>query len=68
MNKHKNKNDLLAYSYLGNDEIEKAEIRRLEMWFDKKFFNEVSKYILEERVYNTFNFHFLIFLKVLELF
>lgn len=53
-NKHKNKNDLLAYSYLGNSEIEKAEIRRLEMWFDKKFFNEVSKYILEERVYNTF--------------
>lgn len=48
------KDDLLNVSILGNNEIEKAEIRRLEMWFDKKFFNEVSKYILEERVYNTF--------------
>lgn len=51
---HNQKDDLLNISYLGNDEITKAEIRRLEMWFDKKFYNEVSKYILEERVYNTF--------------
>ncbi len=46
--------DLLRVSFLSDDELEKAEIRRLEMWFDKKFYNEVSKYILEERVYNTF--------------
>lgn len=51
---HKQKDDLLTISYLGNDEIAKAEVRRLEMWFDKKFFSEVSRYILEERVYNTF--------------
>lgn len=46
--------DLLSLSYLSNDEVSKAEIRRLEMWFDKKFYNEVSKYILEEKVYNIF--------------
>ncbi len=46
--------DLLRVSFLSDNELEKAEIRRLEMWFDKKFYNEVSKYILEERVYNTF--------------
>lgn len=48
------KTDLLSMSYLSSDELERVEIRRLEMWFDKKFYNEVSKYILEERVYNTF--------------
>lgn len=41
-------------SFLSDDELEKAEIRKIEMWFDKNFYNEVSKYILEERVYNTF--------------
>lgn len=45
--------DLLTTSYLSDNEVEKAEIRRIEMWFDKKFYNEVSKYILEEKVYNT---------------
>jgi glutathione S-transferase len=30
------------------------ETQRLEMWFDKKFYNEVSKYILEEKLYNLF--------------
>ena len=49
-----NKTDLLGVSFLSNNAKERAEIRRLEMWFDKKFYNEVSKYILEERVYNTF--------------
>jgi len=48
------KSDLLNISYLPGDEVKKAEIRRLEMWFDKKFYNEVAKYILEEKVYNTF--------------
>lgn len=52
--KYNASNNLLKFSFLSNDEVEKAEIRRLEMWFDKKFYNEVSKYILEERVYNTF--------------
>ena len=52
--KYNNSNNLLKFSFLSNNEIEKAEIRRLEMWFDKKFYNEVSKYILEEKVFNTF--------------
>ena len=51
---HNKKTDLLKTSYLCDSEVEKAEVRRLELWFDKKFYNEVSKYILEERVYNTF--------------
>ena len=51
---HNKKTDLLGTSFFSDNEVEKAEIRRLEMWFDKKFYNEVSKYILEERVYNTF--------------
>lgn len=46
------RDDLLKFSFLFGNEIQKAEIRRLEMWFDKKFYNEVSKYILEEKVYN----------------
>lgn len=52
--KYNNSNNLLKFSFLSDNEIEKAEIRRLEMWFDKKFYNEVSKYILEEKVFNTF--------------
>lgn len=51
---NKESNSLLKLSFLSQDEVQKAEIRRLEMWFDKKFYNEVSKYILEEKVYNTF--------------
>ena len=44
---NKESNSLLKLSFLSQDEVQKAEIRRLEMWFDKKFYNEVSKYILE---------------------
>jgi len=40
--------------FLGTDFYEKAEIRRLQDWFDDKFFNEVSKYILNERFFNQF--------------
>ena len=47
--------DLLKKSYLLEKEADRIEVKRLEMWFDKKFYNDVSKYILEERVYNTFS-------------
>lgn len=46
--------DLLSKGYLGESPTEKAEIRRIEMWFDKKFYTEVGEYILEERLYNRF--------------
>ena len=40
--------------FLGTDIYEKAEIRRLQEWFDEKFFTEVSRYILNERYFNQF--------------
>lgn len=48
------KTDLLMTPYIPNDEFDALEVKRLEMWFDKKFYNEAAKYILEEKVYNTF--------------
>ncbi len=35
---------------LGTDPKEKAKIRRLISWFDHKFYNEVSRYIINEKV------------------
>lgn len=52
--KHKNKDEAGYVPFLGYSIQEKAEIERLEMWFDKKFFQEVSKYILDEKAYNRF--------------
>jgi glutathione S-transferase len=46
--------DLLSKGFLGDNPIDRAEIRRLELWFDKKFYNEVGSYVLEEKVYNRF--------------
>lgn len=43
-------------NYLGDNLAKKAEGRRLQMWFDEKFYNEVSKYILKERFFNRFLF------------
>jgi glutathione S-transferase len=40
--------DLMAMNM--NDEY---EIQRLHMWFDKKFFNEITKYIIDEMFLNT---------------
>ena len=43
------KEDELGYfNFLGNGLPEKYEIQRLHMWFDKKFYNEVSKGFIEE--------------------
>ncbi len=48
------KNDELDYlDLLGNNLPEKYEIQRLHMWFDKKFYNEVSKYFIEETFLNS---------------
>lgn len=46
--KHKSK------GFLGDSLTQKAENRRLQCWFDEKFFNEVSKHILSERYFNRF--------------
>jgi len=44
---------LNATTLLPRSEREKAEVRKIEMWFDKKFYNEASLVILRERVYNS---------------
>lgn len=36
---------------LGGDEYERAESRRLSGWFNNKFYYEVTKYIVDEKVY-----------------
>ncbi len=35
---------------LGEDPLDRAEVRRLEQWFDRKFGQEVSGLLLEEKV------------------
>ncbi len=41
-------------SFLGDSLVRKAEVRRLQNWFDEKFYSEVSKYILNERYLNRY--------------
>jgi glutathione S-transferase len=41
-------------NYIGDSINQKAEARRLQLWFDEKFYNEVSQYILNERFFNRF--------------
>ena len=36
------------------DAKQRAEIRRLTDWFDNKFYDEVYKYIVVEKVYKRF--------------
>lgn len=43
-----NEDELGYFNFLGNGLPEKYEIQRLHMWFDKKFYNEVSKHFIEE--------------------
>lgn len=40
--------------YLGNTIEERANIRRLISWFDDKFYNEVTSYVLNEKVIKFF--------------
>lgn len=41
-------------NFLGNSLVNKAEVRRIQNWFDEKFYYEVSKYILNERFFNRY--------------
>jgi glutathione S-transferase len=38
-------------SYIFGNIEQQTEIRKMSEWFDQKFYNEVSKYILNERIY-----------------
>jgi len=51
---HTENNDLLKGGFLGSNPIDRAETRRLQAWFDRKFYNEVTKYVVEEKIYNRF--------------
>jgi len=41
-------------SFLGDSVQKRAEVRRLQQWFDEKFYNEVTKYVLNERYFNRY--------------
>lgn len=41
-------------NYLGDNPIKRAEVRRLQDWFDNKFYNEITKHILYERYLSRF--------------
>jgi glutathione S-transferase len=41
-------------SFIGNSLASKAESRRIQSWFDEKFYQEVSKHILTEKYFNRF--------------
>ncbi len=43
-----------SINFLGESFVMRSEVRRLQSWFDEKFFNEVSKLILNERYFNRF--------------
>ncbi|MDR3079129.1 MAG: glutathione S-transferase family protein, partial [Rickettsiales bacterium] len=47
-------NELNYFDFLGLNLREKYEIQRLHMWFDKKFYYEVSRYIVEEIFLSSF--------------
>ncbi len=38
----------------GESLAKRAEARRIQQWFDEKFYHEVSKYILSERYFNRY--------------
>ena len=41
-------------NFIGSSLMKKAEARRIQYWFDNKFFNEVTKTILDERYFDRF--------------
>ncbi len=43
-----------SQNFLGDSSAKKAEARRIQNWFDEKFYHEVSKYILNERYFNRY--------------
>jgi glutathione S-transferase len=46
-------NDLMEDGFVGKSPLERAEVRRIQSWFDDKFYNEVTKYILSEKLLNS---------------
>ena len=41
-------------NFFGDNSVKRAEARRLQHWFDEKFYNEVTKHVLNERYFNRF--------------
>ncbi|MDX2083436.1 MAG: glutathione S-transferase family protein [Rickettsiales bacterium] len=41
-------------SFLGDTILKRAEARKIQNWFDIKFYNEVGKYVLNERYFNRY--------------
>lgn len=41
-------------SLLGETPLERAEVRRIVGWFDRKFYQEVTQYVLAEKVYRYY--------------
>lgn len=39
---------------LGDTIVKRAEVRRIQSWFDEKFYQEVSKYVLNERFFKRY--------------
>ena len=40
--------------FFGDNFVKRAEARRLQNWFDEKFYSEVTKHVLNERYFNRF--------------
>ena len=56
INDFEHKSEELGYfDFLGNSLLSKYEIQRLHMWFDKKFYNEITKYFIDEIFLNYVN-------------
>lgn len=47
--------DMRAFAFFPGDEVERAEVRRLVDWFHIKFNDEVSTYLLGEKLYRRFD-------------
>jgi glutathione S-transferase len=41
-------------SLLGEDLVQRVEVRRLQSWFDNKLYSDVTKHILQQRYYSVF--------------
>lgn len=47
-------NNLNTKNFIGDNSLKRAECRRIQRWFDEKFYNEVTKHILNERYFNRY--------------
>lgn len=41
-------------SFIGDNYAKRSEVRRLQSWFDQKFYNEIGRCITNERYFNRF--------------